>query len=466
MNQGNNSSSGNGWYALKSKEAKAQRDSFSLLAWVLMSLGLVIVVLGSVCVCFDVGVNVGAMVFPDIEADSKLGVAITKYTGRAGIIIITMGMQIFMGAALFKIGRLCGQAKEHEKFTESLSAEVIRKFGPIIAELDGLPVSLKQRLDPRIEELGELAGKVSKKLAPKISQIDELVAKLSVAVAANRLGLRNCHDDRTAAFTQFFDYAAKYISKDSKDPNRMIKIVSNTAAGMLHDFGPIPSQNWQKEWRDFIIAKPTHFQIVLVHPAYAPLREPAEYGIGFPHGYIANEVLHTSMFLLLQAGMSNDESKDEMSRSGFKFFRGSPTVFYMQIGERYLLNPHPYGKVEGLSLGLEFLGELPLIRDFGEKHFDHTWNMVPAPPIGGKPLVQRISTFNDILDAFTESVKLVDPNDPEKGYMMAAFVDKLDSFFHLMKGKCTHEKLIEELKKYDDKATPFKNIFRNITGEK
>jgi hypothetical protein len=173
----------------------------------------------------------------------------------------------------------------------------------------------------------------------------------------------------------------------------------------------------QKAWRDLITNYPKNFRILLTHPAFAHLRQPAEER---SYGDIELEILKTAIFLYYVAGMESTE---------LRLYRGSPTVFAIQAGEHILVNPYPYGTMAMETLCLEFERgqENSYIARFMSMHFNHTWAFIdqPSKVVDGKPLVVGIDKFEDILQAFSECTFL---NDAKKLRLTEAQVNELDVF--------------------------------------
>jgi len=199
----------------------------------------------------------------------------------------------------------------------------------------------------------------------------------------------------------------------------------------------------QKEWRELITKAPKSFKILLTHPAYAHLRQPAEERSS---GDIELEILKTAIYLHCVAGMTEDE---------LRFYRGSPTVFLIMAGKHILLNPYPYGKMAMDTLCLEFESdsEGSYVADFAGMHFDHTWAFIHqnSKMVDGKPLVEGINNFDQILKAFSECTFL---NDEKKLRLTRAQVEELDTF--------TCQTLSSEEIKFSlepPKDNPFKRYF-------
>lgn len=268
-------------------------------------------------------------------------------------------------------------------------------------------------------------------IEPFLNEFREFTEKLNKLEgrleAFKKLGLNYCHAARKDALERFLAYARETIGdlprERGKDPECVscrgtINIVSSSARGLVGYLDRQP-QRIQKEWRDLITAHARNFRILLTHPAYAHLRQPAEERSS---GDIELEILKTTIYLHCVAGMKGDE---------LRFYRGSPTAFLIKTGNHILLNPYPYGKMAMDTLCLEFESdsEDSYVSDFAGMHFDHTWAFLQQDSkiVDGKPLVEGIESIDDILKAFSECSFL---NQPTTLRLTNAQVKELDTFIN------------------------------------
>lgn len=228
--------------------------------------------------------------------------------------------------------------------------------------------------------------------------------------AFKKLGLNHCHLSRRDALQNFLRYAQETVTiadhKPSKseaddDSNRRrVNIVSSSARGLIGELDG-EAKKVQNQWRELISKNPKHFRLLLTHPAYAHLRQPAEKRSS---GDIELEVLKAAIYLHCVAGMKSTE---------LRFYRGSPTVFMIHANEHVLLNPYPYGRMAMDTLCLEFEGEAEdsYVADFVSMHFHQPWAFKdrPGKEIDGKPLVEGVDSIESILDAFGECTFLSEP---------------------------------------------------------
>ena len=118
-----------------------------------------------------------------------------------------------------------------------------------------------------------------------------------------------------------------------------------------------------------------------------------------------------------------------MKAAELRLYRGSPTVFAIQVGDHILLNPYPYGTMAMDTLCLEFERgkEGSYIAKFTNMHFNHTWAFIdqPSKTVDGKQLVVGIDSFDDILMAFAECTYL---NTPKKLRLTRSQITELDTF--------------------------------------
>ena len=243
--------------------------------------------------------------------------------------------------------------------------------------------------------------------------------------AFKQLGLNYCHATRSQALSRFLGYAEKLVAGSSQTATResrevssrdTVNIVSSSARGLIGYLDRDP-QNVQRQWRELIKANHQCFRLLLTHPAYAHLRQPAEERSS---GDIELEILKTAVYLHCVAGMNDAQ---------LRFYRGSPTVFTIQAQKNILLNPYPYGKMAMQTLCLEFEveGDTGYISDFLNMHFNHTWAFMdqPSKVVNGKALVVGVRDFGAILEAFAECTSLTDPLCLRLAPMQVA---ELDSF--------------------------------------
>ena len=252
----------------------------------------------------------------------------------------------------------------------------------------------------------ERARTEAKELEPIYNQFSEFTNQLGKLEgrmeAFKQLGFNYCHASRRNALASFLGYAKEVVNvaQGGGDPIsasmlslNTVNIVSSSARGLMGYLDREPREN-QRQWRNLITEHPHHFRMLLTHPAYAHLRQPAEERAS---GDIELEILKTSIYLHLVAGMTERE---------LRFYRGSPTVFMIQAGKHVLLNPYPYGKMAMDTLCLEFESEHEdsYVSDFVGMHFNHTWAFMeqPGKQVDGKPLVEGIKSFRNILEIFSE----------------------------------------------------------------
>lgn len=254
------------------------------------------------------------------------------------------------------------------------------------------------------------------------NQLEKLEGRLE---AFKKLGLNFCHSSRSGALNRFLGYAREIISPENSDtekkinyksPQKTINIVSSSARGLMGYLDREPHEV-QKEWRELITTHPCQFHVLLTHPAYAHLRQPAEERSS---GDIELEILKTAIYLNCVAGMGRDQ---------LRFYRGSPTVFAIEVDRHILLNPYPYGKMamETLCLEFESESESSYVSDFVGMHFNHTWAFIDQPSklVDGKPLVVGVDAFEDIIAAFAECTYL---GEPGRLRLTSAQVFELDTF--------------------------------------
>jgi hypothetical protein len=247
-------------------------------------------------------------------------------------------------------------------------------------------------------------------LQPLMKDFDDFAKKLEQIEgrlgAFKQLGLNECHGSRLKALRRFLAYAREVVETPLGQHGQIktggtIDLVTSSARGLM-GYLDRESRDVQRGWRELMTDHPKRFRILLTHPAYAHLRQPAEERAS---GDIELEVLKTAIYLHCAAGMSGGE---------LRFYRGSPTVFTIQAGRHILLNPYPYGKMAMDTLCLEFDTDAQdqFVTDFVGMHFNHTWAFIdqPGKRVDGKPLVVAVNTFDDIVDAFCECTYLGDPS--------------------------------------------------------
>lgn len=234
----------------------------------------------------------------------------------------------------------------------------------------------------------------------KMNDVKERFEMLEGRVAAfKQVGLNFCHGNRTESLSRFFDMANKSIENaKEKQIKASVKIVASSARGLVGFFDRDVDEEIQYKWRDLIDKNGESFQIILTHPAYAHLRQPAEER---SNGAIETEILKSSLHFLLVA---------KMKAKQLRFYRGSPTVFMVQVDKEVLINPYPYGNMAMKTLCLEFTGyeENSFINQFSKSHFDHTWAFLDQDDkiIDGKPFVEGIDSLESIEKAIKECTYL------------------------------------------------------------
>ena len=226
--------------------------------------------------------------------------------------------------------------------------------------------------------------------------------------AFKQLGLNYCHKDRDDALKRFYKYAEKKFcgsrnEKECQNHIGTIDIVSSSARGLM-GYLDRETSDIQKKWCFLITQYPMHFRFLLTHPAYAHLRQPAEER---ESGDIEIEILKTAIYLHTVCGMQSEN---------LRFYRGSPTVFLIQIDNHILLNPYPYGKMAMDTLSLEFESDKTdekqnYVAEFTSKHFNHTWDFLKQPSrrVEDKQIVSGVQKFDNILEAFGECTFLGEP---------------------------------------------------------
>jgi len=295
----------------------------------------------------------------------------------------------------------------------------------------------------------------TEQLRPFLEEMDNFTKRLNTLegrlTAFKQIGLNYCHSSREKALSNFYNFALDMIKEypdpiDKKDHEHTVCIVSSSCRGLIGylDRG---AHKINQNWRELIIKHPKHFRILLTHPAYAHLRQPAEERSS---GDIELEIIKTSLYLSLIGKLGGDE---------LRFYRGSPTVFLIRIENHILLNPYPYGQMAMKTLGLEFESESEdsYIYSFSAMHFDHTWAFLDqdSKTVDDKGLVVGINSFSDILVAFSECTML---GDCKKLRLTENQVRELDRCF---------ERILKEMDESDVKkldipvSSPFMNHCKN-----
>lgn len=281
-----------------------------------------------------------------------------------------------------------------------------------------------QRTESEKSELQPIYNKL-RDVYDNLKDVPDKLSKLEGRLEAfKQLGFNNCYASRSDALQTFLGYAQTII-KDIDTGNELsserslqttINIVSSSARGLMGYIDREPSQ-LQKAWRDLITRHPRYFRLLLTHPAFAHLRQPAEERAS---GDIELEILKTAIYLHCVAGMTASE---------LRLYRGSPTVFAIQVSDHILINPYPYGTMAMDTLCLEFERgkESSYIAKFTNMHFNHTWAFIdqPSKTVDNKALVAGMDTFDDILQAFSECTYL---GNPKRLRLTTSQVKELDTF--------------------------------------
>ncbi len=279
----------------------------------------------------------------------------------------------------------------------------------------------KQNMQPVFDRFDELANRLKGLHALMEGTLDRVRA-------FEVLGLKYWNPSRVEALTRFLKYAKELVGTVDEpcdaSLNGAISVVSSSARGLIGHLDREP-QSIQREWRELIRKHPSSFRILLTHPAYAHLRQPAEER---STGDIELEILKTAIFLHCVA---------KMNEAQLRLYRGSPTVFTIKVHQHILLNPYPYGKMAMDTLCLEFESaeEASYIGSFLSMHFNHTWAFVDQDSklVDGRPLVTGIGSFQDILNAFAECTYL---GDPKRLRLASPQVLELDHFMRNQGGIC------------------------------
>lgn len=306
----------------------------------------------------------------------------------------------------------------------------------------------KQQLSPITLQIQKIANEFSHKVKNVsestlnnftnfTSRLQKLQGRLE---AFESLGLSYCHPSRSEAISAFLEYLNEQFSKkdacnESKSTSPCltpINIVSSSARGLIGYLDREPSSS-QRDWRESMLKHSENFRILLTHPSYAHLRQPAEErGVGD----IESEIIKTMVFLHCVCGMKSDS---------LRLYRGSPTVFLVEVGKHVLVNPYSYGKMAMDTLCLEFNttpsqphDELikktgkTYVEEFAKKHFHEPWSFGTqcGKRVDGKLLVKVIDKVEDILNAFMECTI----NGAEKGLRFTiSQVHELDEFVASLK---------------------------------
>lgn len=329
---------------------------------------------------------------------------------------ILIGIVLTLVASLFTTGSI-----EYNLATNIGSGLIATALIGLILEL----VWSNQRTQAEKSELQPIYDKLED-VHDRLKDVPEQLEKLEGRLEAfKQLGFNNCYASRNDALQAFLNYAQGMVKPDEPpDLSNMserslqttINIVSSSARGLMGYIDREPSQ-LQKAWRDLITRHPKHFRLLLTHPAFAHLRQPAEERAS---GDIELEILKTAIYLHCVAGMTSNE---------LRLYRGSPTVFAIQVGDHILVNPYPYGTMAMDTLCLEFERgkEGTYIAKFMNMHFNHTWAFMdqPSKTVDYKPLIAGIDNFGDILQAFSECTFL---NSPKRLRLTTSQVEELDTF--------------------------------------
>ena len=259
------------------------------------------------------------------------------------------------------------------------------------------------------EKVGDVSERTLENFTDFTSRLQKLQGRLE---AFENLGLSYCHPSRKEAIDTFLEYVnlqfdnkvACNIDEENSPCLKPINIVSSSARGLIGYLDRAPSAG-QRKWRSSMLEHSGIFRILLTHPSYAHLRQPAEErGVGD----IEAEIIKTMVFLHCVCGMGN---------SSLRLYRGSPTVFLIEIGDHVLLNPYSYGKMAMETLCLEFNTALSqpsdalvkktgktYVEEFAKKHFHEPWSFGTqcGKRVNGKLLVNIIDNVEDILKAFKE----------------------------------------------------------------
>jgi len=165
-----------------------------------------------------------------------------------------------------------------------------------------------------LQPLYEKLGKANDRLDEATIKLVKLEGRLE---AFKELGFNYCHSKRSEALKSFLEYAREIIplnankerttdGKRTTDGERTteekgnplsaktsINIVSSSARGLMGYLDRDP-QEVQHQWRELITTYPHYFKILMTHPAFAHLRQPAEER---SFGDIELEILKTAIYL-------------------------------------------------------------------------------------------------------------------------------------------------------------------------
>ncbi|MDP8225931.1 MAG: hypothetical protein P9L99_21400 [Candidatus Lernaella stagnicola] len=278
----------------------------------------------------------------------------------------------------------------------------------------------------------ERAAVEKKELEPLFKKFQDFTEKLNKLEgrleAFKQLGLDYCNATRYDALERFLNIAKDVVavsSNEQQKPAITIDIVSSSARGLV-GYLDREAPSIQMEWRSLITEYPRYFRVLLTHPAYAHLRQPAEERSS---GDIELEILKTAIYLHCVAGIDS---------RNLRFYRGSPTLFLIKINRHVLLNPYPYGKMAMDTLCLEFESddEEGYVANFAKMHFDHTWAFLhqDSKRVDGNKLVEGIDSMEDILQSFSECSFL---HEPRKLRLTTHQVLELDTFVNIILRKGT-----------------------------
>ena len=239
---------------------------------------------------------------------------------------------------------------------------------------------------------------------PILAEMEKVSSKFEALegrlAAFKQVGLNHCHGDRNQSLPRFYNMAKECIEKQKNNSNPItVNIVASSASGLIGLLDqPENTRQIQKHWRTLVNENGKNFRILLTHPAYSHLRQPAEERIS---GDIEVEILQSALYFYFISNMNEEH---------VRFYRGSPTVFMIQIDKDVLINPYPYGKMAMNTVSLEFNGdsENSFITQFAESHFSHTWKFIDRSDknIDGKPFIEGIENLTAIYDALRECTYL------------------------------------------------------------
>ncbi|GEM_PF-2752926 len=311
-----------------------------------------------------------------------------------------------------------------------------------VKEIEQTVVGVKANIEKMSHNVGEdvkcMTEDVTKNLKTFQKQLQGLQGRLE---AFENIGLSYCHPTRALAASHFLPYAKKKLeplgqqqdealpidnSGSERDCDRCvgtINVVSSSARGLIGHLDREARPD-QEQWRYLMMKHPNNFRILLTHPAFAHLRQPAEER---GTGEIECEIIKTMLFLHCVCGMK---------AKSLRLYRGSPSVFMLEVDQHVLLNPYSYGKMAMDTLCLEFditrsepenipnsdVGK-KYVKEFANKHFHEPW-FFDSKRVDGRPLVQPVSELEDILSTFEECVYI---SNPARLRFTAAQIEELDS---------------------------------------